>query len=310
MPVFEQGYRPYVGERTRGNPAWAIAWRNIRPQFRWWLWALLFLLLVRPYFVYGVTILVAALVDASGRPGFPVPTNMVAFETVGGSLASVITGKLQSNPLGLFWDVLYEATFASLCLPAFAAAGLLASDRRTGGLQIYFARPVSRRDYLLGKVAAATFFVAMATALPCLLLWLETVALGTASKFTWQTWIAPLSIVGSSAFYAFWAVALVLWLSSLMQRPVVVAIAAIAVQLILEALGAVLARAMQNGPGLGKGWHMIAPSHAIGTLTAPLCGLTLPQWANAPLALVVAVGAPAAMLLHVRARIRAVEVAT
>jgi hypothetical protein len=45
-------------------------------------------------------------------------------------------------------------------------------------------------------------------------------------------------------------------------------------------------------------------------MTAPLCGLKIPDYINVPLALAIAVGVPAALLGLVWWRLRAVEVST
>ena len=275
---------------------------------KWWCWALLFVLtFMWPYGVYAVLIFISTLGAglAGGGPiaGAKAPT--VVFEqSSGGVNPAAILALVQGSPLGLVWELLHHATFASVVFPAVVAAGLLASDRRTGALQIYFARPVSRLAYLVGKVLAATFFVALTTAIPTFLLWLETVAFGSTATYTWQTWIAPLVIVGASALYALWSVALVLSLSSVMRRPAIVAIVAIGVHLLLEGVGAILANT------LDKKWSVIQPGHAIGVLTAPLCGLGIPEWISLPAAVGIGFVLPIGLLTLVWWRLRAVEVAT
>jgi hypothetical protein len=308
MPVFEQGYRRYVGERSTRPRVTSIAWENVRPRLRWWVWVLLFFLLFWPYLIHAVLVFIATL--GSGMFGANVVAasggSEVAFQSLDNFGPEYVLGMLQGNSLSLHWSLLFQSLFAAVVVASVLGAGLLASDRRTGGLQIYFARPVTRFQYLLGKVLACTFFVALTTAIPCLLIWAETVAFGSVANLTWRTFVAPLSILGSSAFYALWTVALVLSLSSVMRRPVLVAIAAMVVYLVLEAVGAILAETLTNG----KGWHVIGPSYAVGAVTAPICGLTLPPWINAPLAFGLAVGVPLALLWFVWWRISAVEVAT
>lgn len=304
MPVFEQGYRRYTGPRTSGNRALAIAWENVRPRLKWWVWVLLFVLLFWPYLIYAVTIFMAAygLGRMGGSPNMAAVAP-VAFEmkTNPAMLLSVFRG----NSLGIYWDALDHASNATAILTGVTCAGLLASDRRSGALQIYFARPVSRMDYLLGKVVAAAGFVSLTTLLPCLALWVEGLVFGTASEFTWRTWIAPLAIAGASAVYALWTIAIVLALSAVMKRPAFVSIVAIFLTLLAEGIGAILQHTFHD-----KAWKMVQPSVAIGTVTAPLCGMGLPEWANLPLAYGIAVGLPLALLWFVWWRVRAVEVVT
>lgn len=309
MPVFEQGYRRYVGERSRSSRVLPIAWQNIRTRMRWWGWALLGLvtLVLGPYGLYSVLIFVTTIGGAMfGRAPVIAATPPTAAFGDGRMInPASILGLLSQSPLGLTWELLDHASFASIIFPAVIASGLLASDRRTGALQIYFSRPVSRLEYLLGKVVACASFVALTTVVPCLVIWFETVAFGSTSSYTWRTWVAPFVIVGASAFYALWTIALVLAFSSLMRRPALVAIVTIFTNLALEGIGKVLAEALGE-----KSWHVIQPSYAIGTLTAPLCGLTVPDWINPAAALGIGLVLPLALLAFVALRIRAVEVST
>ena len=311
MPVFEQGYRKYVGERSRTSRVLPIAWENVRTRMRWWGWAMLGIstLILGPYGLYAVLIFVSTIGSSmfGGGAISPVAPPTVAFGEGGmaGGMAGMVLGLLQQSPMGLAWQLLFSASYASVIFPAVVASGLLASDRRTGALQIYFSRPVSRLEYLLGKIVACSSFVALTTVIPCLLLWLETVAFGSTSSYTWRTWIAPFAIVGASAFYALWTVALVLAYSSLIRWPALVAVLAIFTNLALEGVGKVLSMALHD-----KAWHVIQPSYAIGTLTAPLCGLSVPDWINPAAALGIGLVLPLALLAFVAARIRAVEVAT
>jgi len=309
MPVFEQGYRRYVGERSRASRVLPIAWENMRTRMRWWSWALLLFvtLVFGPYGVYAVLIFVQTIgaamfggdaVIAAAPPG-------MAFGRAGPFQPGAVLGLINGSPLGLVWELLDHASLASVIFPGVVASGLLASDRRTGALQIYFSRPVTRLEYLFGKVVACASFVALTTVVPCLLLWIETVAFGSTSSYTWRTWVAPFVIVGASGFYALWTVALVLAYSSLMRRPALVAIVAIFTNLSLEGICNVLALSLDD-----KAWHVIRPSYAIGTLTAPLCGLTVPDWINPAAALGIGLVLPLALLAFVAARIRAVEVST
>jgi ABC-type transport system involved in multi-copper enzyme maturation permease subunit len=304
MPVYEQGYRRYTGTTSSGSRALAIAWENIRPLLRWWVWALLFVLGAWPYLFYFVIIFLKAYgLGGIGSHTRADITGEIAFEHRGSP--DNILAMLQSDSMGMFWHILDSASYASLILPAVVCAGLLASDRRTGALQIYFARPVTRLDYLLGKVIAGAFFVAITTALPCLVLWIEDVSMGAAASFTWRTWVTPLSIIGASAVYALWTISVVLALSAVMKRPGFVAIVSIFLVLLLEAIGGILKESFHE-----RAWFTMRPTYAIGTVTAPLFGLGLPGWINVTVAYLIALGLPAALLTFVWWRVRAVEVVT
>jgi ABC-2 type transport system permease protein len=305
VPVFEQGYRRYAGEKSTRSRAPIIAWQNVRPRMRWSAWALLLVFLLWPYFVYGVFIFASLVVGiGGGAPPAAASAPTVAFERTSAVNAQAVLGLLQHGSLPLYWELLDHASAWAVIFPAVVGAGLLASDRRTGALQIYFSRPVTRTGYLTGKILAAAAFVSLTTAVPSLLIWIETVAFSSSASLTWQTFVAPLAIVGASALYALWSVALVLACSSVMSRPAFAATVAIVVHLLLEAIGTILGRT------LDRSWTVIQPSRAVGTLTAPLFGLGVPDWISPVAAFGIGFALPLALLSLVWWRLQAVEVAT
>ncbi len=94
----------------------------------------------------------------------------------------------------------------------FAGAGLIADDLKHNSLQIYFSRPLGKRDYLLGKMAVVFFFVLILTFVPAVVLFLfKLVFAGSFKFFLDYPWLL-LSITGYSAvltvFFAFYTLLL------------------------------------------------------------------------------------------------------
>jgi ABC-2 type transport system permease protein len=52
----------------------------------------------------------------------------------------------------------------------YVGAGLIANDRRANALQIYLSKPISRVEYVVGKLAVLLFFLFGVTWLPAMLL--------------------------------------------------------------------------------------------------------------------------------------------
>jgi ABC-type transport system involved in multi-copper enzyme maturation permease subunit len=77
----------------------------------------------------------------------------------------------------------------------FAAAGLISDDLKHNSLQLYFARPLSKKDYLLGKMSVIAFFVVVLTGLPWLLLVVFKLVFAGNFKFLLEYPTLPLSIV-------------------------------------------------------------------------------------------------------------------
>jgi ABC-type transport system involved in multi-copper enzyme maturation permease subunit len=108
--------------------------------------------------------------------------------------------------------------FLIVLVLGFAAAGLIADDLKHNSLQLYFSRPLRKKDYLLGKMSVIFFFVLILTAVPGLVLLIfKLIFAGSFKFFLDYPWL-PLSILGYSAlltvFFAFY----VLFLSSLSKN--------------------------------------------------------------------------------------------
>lgn len=306
MPVFEQGYRAYTGPVRRGSRALAIAWESVRPRMRWWVWLLAAAFSFFPYVVFAVLVYIVTMSEAA-QAGFARTPSKVAFEQFARVDPRTVLGFLNGDTTSFYWEILATSGMsgAYVFLPAIACAGILAADRRTGALQIYFARPVTPADYFAGKLLATAAFSSILTVVPTLGIWAEACLLGADPGYVLATWTAPFSIVLASAAYAAWAAGLVMALSSLISRPVVVGIAAVFAHLFLMGLGGSLSEVFDD-----KRWLALSPPFAIGGATAPFFGLDLPEWLPMPLCLVNAVGLPALGLGLVVRRLRAVEVVT
>jgi ABC-type transport system involved in multi-copper enzyme maturation permease subunit len=130
--------------------------------------------------------------------------------------------------------------FSLVFILVFAAAGLIADDLKHNSLQLYFSRPLRKKDYLLGKMSVVAFFVLVLTAVPWLLLVVfKLIFAGSFQFFLEYPWL-PLSILGYSAlltvFFAFY----ILLLSALSKNTRYVIILIWATYLFSDALSGIL----------------------------------------------------------------------
>jgi ABC-2 type transport system permease protein len=98
----------------------------------------------------------------------------------------------------LFGDFLGWQALIAMFITIFAGAGLVASDLRTGAILVYLSRPLTRRDYVLGKLMVLLLLNLFITLVPALLLYL--LALGLAPDQFWKwslAWIGPAIVVES-----------------------------------------------------------------------------------------------------------------
>ena len=87
-------------------------------------------------------------------------------------------------------------------LTAFAGPGLISPDLANGALPLYFCRPFSRAEYVLGKSSVLGILLSQITWVPGLILFIEQASLAGAS-WTWSNlWIAGSLILSSLIWIA------------------------------------------------------------------------------------------------------------
>jgi ABC-2 type transport system permease protein len=96
----------------------------------------------------------------------------------------------------LFGEFLNQQTGLTLLLSIFGGAGLVANDLRTGAILVYLSRPLTRRDYVLGKLAVLMALNYSATLVPGVLLYLVSLGLAPELFLKWElAWIGPMIVV-------------------------------------------------------------------------------------------------------------------
>ena len=179
MAVYRRNYKPYAGALT---PEWSrclvlfrYSRRNLfRSKFLTGLyvvcffWPLVCLLMI--YLAHNATFL----------------------EQVG-----VAKGVLSINNTFFFNFMRVQGTFAFL-LTAFTGPGLISPDLANGALPLYFCRPFSRAEYVLGKASVLAILLSQITWVPGVVLFLVQAGLAGWS-WTWShLWIAGSLILSSS----------------------------------------------------------------------------------------------------------------
>src|SRR5213595_4222907 len=144
MPIHDQGYRRYGGDKARGGTGWIVITRaGIRTFFA--KRAFLGLLLVSwfPFMVRAVQIYAATNLPQAAFLA-PTPETFRQF--------------LDQQQIFVFFVTVY------------VGAGLIANDRRANALQIYLFKPLTRVEYVTGKLITLLVFLVGVTWLPAMLL--------------------------------------------------------------------------------------------------------------------------------------------
>lgn len=121
----------------------------------------------------------------------------------------------------MFWSSLLLTLFRRsqpfILIPMIGiiAPPLISQDIRSRAFLIYFSRPLSRTQYVVGKLATVLFYVFLITLLPALLLFCTGVLLSPDLSVLSSTLDLPLRIFAASAVIALPTASLALMLSSL-----------------------------------------------------------------------------------------------
>ena len=145
MPIYDQGYRRYGGDRAPRGQAWAvIAKAGVRTYFGRKAFLGLLLGAWIPFVVRSVQIYAVA--------NFPQASEILAVK------AETFREFLDQQGIFVFFITVY------------VGAGLIANDRRANALQIYLSKPLSRTEYVLGKLAILMAFLLLVTWVPAIVL--------------------------------------------------------------------------------------------------------------------------------------------
>ena len=108
--------------------------------------------------------------------------------------------------------------FLIVIIVIFCGSGLICDDLKHNALQLYFSRPIKKKDYFFGKTAVIVFFLFILTLVPGLVFFIMKLVFSGSFKFFFSYPWLPLSIIGYSvvvtAFFSFFT----LFLSSLSKN--------------------------------------------------------------------------------------------
>jgi len=145
VPIHDQGYRRYGGRReAHGRTWWVITRAGIIERLRERKFLGLLLVAWLPFLVRTVQLYIAANYQQTAQFLGPTP--------------------------GLFREFLQQQGIFVFFITMYVGAGLIANDRRANALQIYLSKPLTRVDYVVGKLATLLIFLIAVTWVPGILL--------------------------------------------------------------------------------------------------------------------------------------------
>jgi ABC-2 type transport system permease protein len=277
MPIHDQGYRRYAGERMTRRRRWLVIARagivqRLRERRFLALMLMAWLLfLVRAVQVYFGTTFV--------RVSFFAPSD------------ETFHSFLNQQRLFVFFITIY------------AGAGLIASDRQANALQLYLSKPITRHDYIAGKLATlATFLIAVTWVPAMTLLALQVLFSGSLDFVSSHPRLVP-AITMTSLLQVALASMTMLALSSLSRSR---RFAAMLYAVVAIFAGAV-ERVLQTATG-AAGWVLLSPQNTLVVVTDALFGIESDTEIPVAVALIAVIALLAICVVILERRVRAVDV--
>jgi ABC-2 type transport system permease protein len=158
VPIHDQSYRRYGGTRQPAQRAWlVIARAGIKTYLK---------RRVLMSFLFGAWIPVIVRLI-----GFYVSENFAQTQAFLGPSASV------------FRQVMAEQNFFVFVIAVYVGSGLIALDRKANALQIYLSKPLTRLDYVAGKMTVLAAFLLFVTFAPTMFLLIGQILLSGSFDF-------------------------------------------------------------------------------------------------------------------------------
>lgn len=272
MPIHERAYRRYVGQRRDGGGWRVIARRGVEAGLRDRRLLALLLLAWAPFLVRAAQVYAAANLQQASFLAVSAPT------------FRVFIGQ--------------QATFLFF-VAVYVGAGLVADDRRAGLLAIYLAKPLSRTEYLVGKLGILVTFLLAVSWLPAMGLLGWHLVLSGGDLLRASPHLVP-AITSLSLIEVVVAAVPMLALSSLSENRRFVA--ALYAGVVLFSSG--LVTTLRHATGRGT-WSWLSPEHALAAVGDRLFHLSSPLGAQAGPAALALTGIVALSCLVLRHTIRA-----
>ncbi len=202
-----------------------------------------------------------------------------------------------------FYSFLNQQRLFVFFITIYAGAGLIASDRQANALQLYLSKPITRNDYIAGKLATLAAFLTVVTWVPAMtLLALQVLFSGSLEFVSSHPRLVP-AITITSVLQVALASMTMLALSSLSRSR---RFAAMLYALVVIFAGAV-ERVLQTATG-AAGWVLLSPQNTLVVVTDAVFGIKSETEIPVAVALIAIVVLLGVCVVVLERRVRAVDV--
>ncbi|MCO5171721.1 MAG: hypothetical protein M9894_35915 [Planctomycetes bacterium] len=227
MPVLSSGYRRWEGTRRGRAWRWLVIARagvELTARSRWLFRFILLAWL--PLLYYGVAFFVIG--QLTEQRTIDAARGMWQFDVLRGLFGTPLAERFIEDPAAhrpALWSALiymflrYTQIFCVMIVVALVGPRLVSEDLRSRALSLYLARPITRADYILGKLGVVCFWVGTVTLLPALALYALSIAFSPSVEALTHTIVVVPRVVLVSLLLMVGAGAPMLALSALFPAP-------------------------------------------------------------------------------------------
>ena len=282
MPVHSAGYRAWDGKRVPESTRWAmIAATGIRRTSKSkWLRRMMFvavfpsIFLAVPFFLFEQSLrdpntardLIGSLRGLPQGRAF-LETIPRGIQNASPEQIEILRHKIWSYLLLTLFR--YPQAVLMVLVVGIVAPPLISHDVRSRAFLIYFSRPITRAEYVLGKFGTVAFFLLMITTVPALVLYTFGVGLSPSLGVIGSTWDLPLLILLASAVLILPTTSIALMFSALTKESRYAGFAWFAVWILGSVIFSVVMglTAITHEDFVEPGWRvLLSPYHLLGVV--------------------------------------------
>jgi hypothetical protein len=236
MPIFDQGYQHWQGALAGHGWRWlAIARHGVRVQLKNRILRFLLLCAWLPALILVVAVAVWGLVEQQNQSVLPLAGFFLPAEFLRNPIA------YRSTVWTLFYSFYFQVEmFCIMLLIVIAGPGLISRDLRFNALPLYFARPLTRLDYFLGKLGVIGALVGAVAVGPAAIAYVLGVCFSLDLSVVKDTYGVLLASVAYGLVITLSTGTLILALSSLTRRSLYVGIAWAGLWIISGSVGTIM----------------------------------------------------------------------
>lgn len=273
MAIYRRNYRAYSGPLTSTSSRWFVLFRYARRNLFGSKVQIGFFVLCF-FYPFACLVMIYLAHSASFLEKVGVPSQLISIDN------------------DFFFRFMTAQGVLAFLMTAIAGPGLVSPDLANGAMPLYFCRPLSRAEYVLGKSSALAMLLSQITWIPGIILFVIQASLAGAS-WTWNNLWIVLSLVISSLLWITLLCLLAMALSAWVKWRFVAGALLLAMMFFGAGFGQAINAALRTDSGylfnvaylMGTIWSALFQTDSVRSLNVVEAGVALSAYGTACLLL-------------------------